>query len=325
VKIVVLDGATVNPGDNPWDALAELGDLTVHDRSLPGEIIERARPAAVLLTNKTPLAADTLDQLPELRFISVLATGYDMVDAAAARRRGVPVANVPEYGTESVAQHTFALLLELCQQVGLHDAAVHAGEWSAARDFCFWKRPPVELAGATIGIVGYGRIGRRVAQVADAFRMQVIAGGRHGEPSSETLLLPSGRRASWAPIAEVFAAADVVSLHCSLDRENVRFVDGEMLARMKPSAYLINTARGALIDEQALTDALIAGRIAGAAVDVVSSEPMRPDNPLLRAPNMVITPHMAWGSRAARRRLLETTVENVKAFLAGNPVNIVNR
>ncbi len=318
MKIVVLDGYTLNPGDNPWTRLAQLGELTVYDRTPAERILERAGAAEVLLTNKTPLSAPTLAQLATLRFISVLATGYNIVDVAAARRRGVPVSNVPEYGTPSVAQHVFALLLELCQQVALHDRAVKAGEWTAAADFCFWKQPPVELAGLTMGIVGFGRIGRRVGELARGFGMHALAAGGSQESA------PGSEPVEWTDIAGLFSRADAVSLHCPLTDANAGFVNRRLLRRMKPTAYLINTARGGLVDEAALAEALRAGQLAGAAVDVVSVEPIRPDNPLLRAPNCIITPHLAWASLAARRRLMTVTVKNVEAFLAGLPINVVN-
>jgi len=314
----VLDGYTVNPGDNPWDALRQLGDVTVYDRTPTEAIVERARGAAIVLTNKTPLAAATLRQLPALRFVSVLATGYNVVDTAAARACGVTVSNIPEYGTRSVAQHVFALLLALCHRVELHDAAVHAGEWTRTPDFCFWKRPPVELAGMTMGIVGFGRIGRQVGELAHAFGMKVIAArGRTCPPR------PAYRGLAWRTIPALFAQADVVTLHCPLTETNARFVDAALLRCMRPSAVFINTARGGLVDEPALAAALRAGRLAGAALDVVSVEPMRADNPLLQAPNCLITPHIAWASLSARRRLLTATVRNVEAFLAGRPVHVV--
>jgi glycerate dehydrogenase len=316
-RIVVLDGHTLNPGDNPWDALAGLGELTVYARTPSDQVVARAAGAPIVLTNKTPLMADTMAQLPELRFIGVLATGYNVVDVAAARRQGIVVSNVPEYGTDSVAQHTFALLLELCHRAGEHDAAVRAGEWLRAEDFCFWRTPPLELAGLTMGIVGFGRIGRRVGELAHAFGMRVLAAGGTRRPAV------SYEPFAWAEIAELFATADVVSLHCPLTADNERFVNAGLLARMKSTAFLINTARGLLVDEAALADALAAGRPAAAAVDVVSAEPMRPENPLLRAPRCLITPHIAWASLAARRRLMAATVENVRAFLAGRPVNVV--
>jgi len=318
MNIVVLDGFTLNPGDNPWTALAQLGDLTVYDRTAPGKIVERASGAEIVLTNKTPLTAATLSGLPRLRFISVMATGYNIVDVAAARQHDIAVANVPEYGTDSVAQHVFALLLELCHQVARHDAAVKAGEWTAAADFCFWKAPPIELAGLTIGLVGFGRIGRRVGTLAHAFGMRVLA---HAPSRRDA---PGYQPFAWASLPEVFASADVVSLHCPLTADNTGFVNEGLLHRMKASAFFINTARGGLVDEAALAGALRDDVIAGAAVDVVSTEPMRADNPLLRAPRCIITPHIAWGSLAARRRLMQTTVQNVQAFLAARAMNIVN-
>jgi len=320
MRIVVLDGYTLNPGDNPWTAVAALGELTVYDRTPADQIVDRARDATIVLTNKTPLAAATIAQLPVLRFVSVLATGYNIVDVAAARQRGIPVSNVPEYGTDSVAQHVFALLLECCQQVGRHAAAVQAGEWTAAADFCFWKSPPVELAGLTMGIVGFGRIGRRVAQLAHAFRMRVIAAGGRGASRARA----PEPEVDWTDIPSLFAQSDVVTLHCPLTEDNAGFVDAALLRRMRPTAYFINTARGALVDEPALAAALNAGQLAGAGVDVVSTEPIRPDNPLLRARNCMITPHMAWGSLAARRRLMTETVSNVEGFLAGRPIHVVN-
>ncbi|MBI3875503.1 MAG: D-2-hydroxyacid dehydrogenase [Verrucomicrobia bacterium] len=318
MKLVVLDGYTLNPGDNPWDALAELGELTVYDRTPSDQIVTRTGDADIVLTNKTPLNATTLARLPRLKFIAVLATGFNIVDVVAARARGIPVSNVPEYGTGSVAQHVFALLLELTSRVGEHSVAVHAGEWVRSADFCFWKAPPLELAGLTIGIVGFGRIGRRVGELAHAFGMRVWAAGgvRRVTPGSEPF--------AWGSIAELFAQADVVSLHCPLTADNAEFVNRDLLRQMKRTALLINTARGGLIDEHALADALRAGDLAGAAVDVVSTEPMRADNPLLGAPNCVITPHLAWATLAARRRLMDTTARNLAAFLAGRPINVVN-
>ncbi len=278
-------------------------------------VVERAAGAAIVLTNKTRLDDATLRRLPELRFVAVLATGYDVVDVGAAAALKIPVANVPEYGTDSVAQHVFALLLELCHQVGAHAAAVAAGDWSRSPDFSFWLQPPIELAGKTMGIVGHGRIGRRVAELARAFGMRVIVASRRriAEPQLE-----------WAEPAKLFADSDVVSLHCPLTDDTRGFVNAALLATMRHDAFLINTARGPLIDEQALADALRAGRLAGAALDVVSTEPMRADNPLLGAPRCIVTPHLAWASLAARRRLMEATVGNVRAFLAGAPVNVVN-
>lgn len=318
-RIVVLDGYTMNPGDNPWDAVAQLGDLEVYDRSAPDEIVPRARGAQIVITNKTPISAETIDALPDLRFIAVTATGYNVVDVAAASGRGIPVSNVPEYGTDSVAQFTMALLLELASRVGEHDQAVHDGAWAASPDFCFWRTSPVELAGLTMGLVGFGAIGRRVGELANAFGMSILAAGRPGGSRPA----PSYERFSWCQVDDVFARADVVSLHCPLTEENAGLVNSERLARMKPSAFLINTARGALVDEQALADALQRGVIAAAAVDVASSEPIAAENPLLAAPRCIVTPHMAWATLAARRRLMVTTVDNLRAFLDGRPANVV--
>lgn len=319
MRIVVLDGHTMNPGDNPWDELAKLGRLDVYDRSSPSEIRERARGAEVLVTNKAPLDAATISALPELRFIAVTATGYNVVDTAAAADRGIPVSNVPEYGTDSVAQFTMALVLELASRVGEHDRAVRAGEWTASPDFCFWHTSPVELAGLTMGVVGFGAIGRRVAALAHAFGMSVLASGRPGG----TRTSPDFEPFAWCEVDELFARADVVSLHCPLTPENAGLVDAERLGRMKPTAFFVNTARGGLVDEAALADALNRGVIAGAGVDVASTEPIAAANPLLSARGCLVTPHMAWGTLAARRRLMETTVRNVEAFRAGRPINVV--
>jgi glycerate dehydrogenase len=318
MQIVVLDGYTLNPGDNPWDDLARLGELRVYDRTAPGEVVVRARDAHIALTNKTVLGADAIAALPSVRFIAVLATGYNVVDVDAARRRGIPVSNVPEYGTAAVAQHALALLLELCHRVGEHAQAVAAGAWSRSPDFSFWLAPPIELSGLTIGIVGFGRIGRRVAALAHACGMRVIA---HATTQRDP---PPYEGFAWRSIPELFAEADVVSLHCPLTADNAHFVDARLLARMKPTALLLNTARGGLVDEAALAAALAAGRLAGAAVDVLSIEPPRPDNPLVGARNCLITPHIAWASLAARRKLMTATVRNVEAFLAGAPINVVN-
>jgi glycerate dehydrogenase len=317
MHIVVLDGYTLNPGDNPWTAMESLGHLVVYDRTPADAIVARAAPADIVLTNKTRLTADTLARLPQLRFIAVLATGYDVVDVRAARARGIPVANVPEYGTESVAQHVFALLLELCRHVGLHDAAVKGGEWARAADFCFWRTSLVELAGLAMGVVGFGRIGQRVAAIARGLGMRVLAttGSRRTTPEYPL---------TWVDIPELFAQSDVVTLHCPLSHQNAQFVNTTLLHCMRPTAFFINTARGGLVNEPDLAAALNAGVLAGAGLDVVSVEPIRPDNPLLAARNCIITPHIAWASLAARRRLMEASVKNVEAFLAGRPVNLVN-
>jgi len=322
MKTVVLDGRTLNPGDNPWDELEALGPLEVYQKTVPEELLARSRNAEILLTNKTLLDNKALAALPRLRFISVLATGYNVVDLEAARRYGVQVSNVPTYGTSSVAQHTFALLLALCHQVQHHDADVRSGAWAAAGEFCFWRTPPIELEGLTMGIIGFGRIGQRVARLAEAFGMRVLV-NRHDQSDVVGSMSDSGQLAVRTRAA-LFSESDVVSLHCPLTEENHHFVNEALLARMKPTAYLINTARGGLVDEVALADALKAGRLGGAGLDVVSTEPIDGDNPLLSAPRCVITPHMAWGSLAARRRLMMTTVENVKAYRAGAAINLVS-
>ncbi len=318
MRIVILDAYAVNPGDCPWDEVAKLGELTVYDRTPADQIVRRARDADVILTDKTPLDADTYPLLPQLKFVSVLATGYDPVDAAAARERGIPVSNVPGYGTGAVAEHVFALLFELCRHVGLHDAAVKAGDWARAPDYCFWHRPQLELCGRAMGIVGLGRIGRRVAKLAGAFGMPVLAASpsRGAAPDIESF--------AWADVGQVFAEADVVTLHCPLTDDTRGMVDAGLLDVMKPTAFLINTSRGGLVVDADLADALEAGRIAGAALDVVAKEPMDSDSPLLGARNCVLTPHIAWASLEARRRLVATTAENVAAFLAGDPINVVN-
>lgn len=310
MRIVVLDGHTLNPGDNPWDPVRRFGELTVFPRTLRSLVTERARNAEIVLTNKTRLDRAAIGSLERLRFIAVLATGYDVVDVAAARARGIPVSNVPEYGTESVAQHVFALLLELCNHTGLHASAVADGEWSRSPDFCFWKAPLIELSGLTIGIVGFGRIGRRVAEIAAAFGMRVATASARPEEREK--------------VAKLFAEADVVSLHCPLTSDNLRFVGGDLLSLMKPTAFLINTARGGLVDERALRTALEAGKLAGAALDVVSREPIDPENSLLGAPNLLLTPHIGWASLAARRRLMAASARNIEAFLAGAPINLVS-
>jgi glycerate dehydrogenase len=308
-RIVVLDGYTLNPGDLEWRALEELGGFACYDRTPASEIVARAQSADILLTNKTPLAAATLAQLPRLKYIGVLATGYNVVDTAAARARGIPVTNVPEYGTSAVAEHTFALLFELTRHAGHHAATVREGRWSRCPDFCYWDFPLVELAGLQLGIIGAGRIGRAVARIAEAFGMTVALSQRAG-----------GR----AALEQVIRASDVISLHCPLTPETREIINAGTIAWMKPTALLINTSRGLLVHEADLAAALNSGRIAGAALDVLSVEPPPPDNPLLAAKNCLVTPHLAWAARGARARLLATAVGNVRAFLAGQPANVVN-
>jgi len=321
MKIVVLDGYTLNPGDLDWTELADLGELTVHERTPPELLLERATGAEILLTNKVVLGSEAIARLPHLRYIGVTATGFNVVDTAAARQNGVAVTNVPAYSTASVAQMVFALLLELTSQVGHHAARVREGAWTASPDFCFWERPLVELDGLTMGLVGFGAIGRRVALLARAFGLQVLVHTAHPERYRGT---PEGEGARFVGLDELFAASDVVSLHCPLTEATQGLVDTRRLALMKPTAYLINTGRGPLVDEAALAAALNAGRLAGAGLDVLSAEPPSAGNPLLQAENCCITPHIAWATRAARQRLMATAVANVRAFLAGKPQNVVS-
>jgi glycerate dehydrogenase len=318
MKIVVLDGHALNPGDLSWDSLSAIGKLQVFDRTADDQIVARAHDAEIVLTTKTHLSAQILRRLKNTLYIGVLFTGYDVVDVKAARELGITVTNIPTYGTASVAELTFALLLELCHHVALHSEAARAGEWSRSVDFTFWKTPLIELAGKTIGIIGLGRIGRRVTEIALALELQVIAAD---EVRSAVPDLPNFR---WCEIDELLSLADVVSLHCPLLPQTQGIINARSLALMKPSAFLINVSRGPLIIEQDLADALNNGRLAGAAVDVLSSEPPSPDNPLLRAKNCIVTPHIAWATKEARTRLLNTAIANVRAFLDGHPVNVVN-
>jgi glycerate dehydrogenase len=308
---VVLDGHTTNPGDLSWAPLEALGELTVHPRTPPELVAERLAGADVALTNKTRLDANLLAMVPGLRGIAVLATGYDVVDGDAARRLGIPVCNVPEYSTNSVAQAVFALLLELTNHTGSLAAAVRQGRWSAGPDFCFWDEPLLELAGLTFGVVGYGRIGAAVACIARAFGMEVLSHRHHPQPGDVDL-------------DTLLAHSDVVSLHCPLTPQTRALLNADRLARLRPGALLLNTARGALVDEAALASALRGGQLGGAGLDVLCLEPPHADHPLLSAPRCVITPHVAWASRAARRRLIEATAANVAALLAGSPLHVVN-
>jgi len=317
MKIVVLDGYTLNPGDLTWKGLEALGECTIYDRTAPADTLKRADGAAIVLTNKTELSAGIINRLADLRYIGVLATGYNVVDVEAARLRGIPVTNVPAYGTDSVAQMVFAHLLNLTQHVAHHGRTVREGRWSECADFCYWDMPLIELGGLTMGIVGLGRIGGAVARLATAFGMKVIACDI--SPRREPV-----EGCAMVSMDEVFGKADVVSLHCPLTPETENLIDSRRLAMMKKTAFLINTSRGRLIDEHALAEALNSRQIAGAGLDVLSTEPPEEGNPLLAARNCHITPHIAWATLAARERLLNIAVNNVKAFLAGKPQNIVN-
>lgn len=313
MKIVVLDGFTENPGDLSWDAMASFGELTVYDFTKPEEIVERMQGAQVVYTNKTPITKEAMDNCPDLRMIGVLATGYNVVDAPGARAKNIPVCNVPTYGTAAVAQFVFALLLEICHRVGHHSAAVQAGRWTNGRDFCFWDYPLIELKDKTLGIIGYGRIGRRTAEIARAFGMKVLAYDAHVNNLPEC-----------APLNQVLGASDVISLHCPLFPETQRLIRKETIAQMKQGAILINTSRGGLIDEGDLREALLSGKIAAAAVDVVSEEPIKADNPLLGLDNCIITPHIAWAPKESRQRLMDVAVDNLRAFMEGCAINVVN-
>ena len=319
MKIVVLDGHTLNPGDLSWDELESLGECSIHDRTSPADVVQRAANAEIVLTNKTPLTRESIEALPNLKYIGVLATGYNIVDVKAARARGIPVTNVPDYGTRSVAQHTMALILEMAHHAGHHAQSVRDGRWTGSQDFCFWDYPLIELDGLTLGIIGYGKIGRAVAGLAAAFGMNVLVHSRT-TPVAEVAVAPD-----FVDLEKVLRESDVITLHCPLTPETERLVDAKRLELMKPAAFLINTSRGGLIDERALAAALDSGRIAGAAVDVLSSEPPSSDNPLLRAKNCIVTPHIAWATRAARSSLMRVAVANARAFLNGNPHNVANQ
>jgi len=316
MKIVVLDGFTLNPGDLSWDELKSLGPCEVYDRTSPGELITRAVAAGIVLTNKTLLTRAHIAQLRNLMYVGVLATGTNVVDLEAARERGIPVTNVPAYGTRSVAQATIALLLELTQHVGEHSRGVRGGRWTSCLDWCYWDRPLVELDGLTMGTVGFGPIGRAVGDLAIALGMKLIV--VTGTPKA----VPSFARIT--DLEALFRESDVVSLHCPLTPQTRNLVSTDRLSCMKPTAFLLNTSRGQLVDEQALADALNQGRIAGAGLDVLSVEPPPADNPLLQARNCIVTAHQAWATRAARSRLMKIAVENVRAFVSGKAQNVVN-
>jgi glycerate dehydrogenase len=316
MTIVVLDGFTLNPGDLSWEELRSLGSCEIHDRTLPAELPGRAARHEILLTNKTVLHRATIESLPQLRYIGVLATGTNVVDLRAASERGIPVTNVPSYGTASVAQTTIALLLELAHGVGHHARTVRQGQWTRAADFCYWDQPLVELQGLKMGIIGFGRIGQAVADLAGAFGMSVLVFTPRPKAARDFV--------RFVDLETVFRESDVVSLHCPLTPETRELVNAERLGWMKPSTFLLNCSRGQLVDEFALAHALDSGRLAGAGLDVLSAEPPPSDNPLLTARNCLITPHYAWGTRAARSRLMRCAVENVRAFLEGRPQNVVN-
>ena len=318
MKITVLDGHALNPGDLSWSDLSNLGEITVYDRTATlEEAVQRIGDSEILLINKFPVTAELLDRCPSVKAVFVLATGYNVVDCAAARARNIPVCNVPTYGTDAVAQFTFALILAMCHRVEEHSASVHEGTWTNCPDFCYWLSPQMELAGKTLGIVGFGRIGRAVARIARGFGMKVIA-------TSRTETAEGASLAEYVTLEELLKRSDIVTLHCPLFPQTEKIINENTIAMMKDGAMLVNTSRGGLIDEQAVADALASGKLRSVAADVVTMEPIRQNNPLLSAPNCILTPHIAWAPRESRQRLMNTVVDNVKAFLEGNPQNVVN-
>ena len=320
MKIVVLDGYTENPGDLSWAELEKLGQLTVYDRTAYGEsplIAQRIGDAEVIVTNKTPISQQTLEQCPNLKLIAVLATGYNVIDCAAARKKGISVVNVPTYGTASVSQYSIALLLEICHHIGHHDQSVHAGNWANNADWCYWDYPLIELEGKTMGIIGFGRIGQAEGRIARALGMRVLAYDLYPSDSGRAI-------GEYVDLDALYRQSDVISLHCNLTPENTRMINKDSIAKMKDGVILINNARGQLIDEQDVADALNSGKLAAAGLDVVYTEPIREDNPLLKAKNCIITPHISWAPRESRQRIMDVTAENIRAFLAGRPQNVVN-
>ena len=314
MKITILDGHALNPGDLSWDCFKQFGTVSYYDRTEDEALtVERIGHSDIILLNKVPITENVLSKCPNLKLICVLATGYNVVDCKAAAARGIPVCNVPGYSTDAVAQFTFALLLELCHQVGLHSNSVHNGEWSTCPDFCYWKTPQMELAGKTMGIIGYGAIGQAVANIARAFGMNVLAYSRTHYPNH-----------SYVDLDVLLSKSDIISLHCPLFPENTGMINAQTIAKMKDGAILLNTARGALIDEAAVADALRSGKLRGMAADVVCSEPIPENSPLLAAPNCILTPHMAWAPIESRQRILDETVQSIRAFLNGKPQNVVN-
>lgn len=319
MKIVILDAFTSNPGDLSWERFEKLGELKVYDRTSREDIIERCNDADVILDNKVVLDDEILSRLPKLKYIGILATGFNIVDVVSAKKHGIIVSNVPTYSTSAVAQLTFAMILEFCNRVAVHDAAVHSGEWTSCKDFCFQKTPLIELAGKTIGIVGFGKIGNEVAKIADAFGMNILCNVHNPKP------LPSYKNFKFASLDELARNSDFISFHCPLTEETKGLVNSDFISKMKSNAVIINTARGPIIDEKALAEALDAGKIAGAAVDVLSCEPPKADNPLLSCKNCIITPHIAWAGYETRVRLLDVVYSNLIAFIDGSPVNVVNK
>ena len=318
MKIVVLDGYTENPGDLSWEGLEKLGDLTVYDRTPADQIAERIGDADAVYTNKTPISEETIKACPSMKFIGVLATGYNVIDVEAAKKAGIVVSNIPTYGTDAVAQYAIALLLELCHHVGEHSDCVKAGEWTHNQDWCFWKYPLVELAGKTFGVIGFGRIGQRTAKIAEALGMKILAYDEYPNKALET------ENCRYVELDQLLAESDVISLHCPLFPSTQGIINSSTIAKMKDGVKIINTSRGPLIVEADLKEALDSGKVSGAAVDVVSTEPIKEDNPLLQAKNMIITPHIAWAPRESRQRLMDIAVANLASFVEGKPQHVVN-
>ena len=320
MKLVVLDGYTENPGDLSWEGLKEFGELTVYDRTSYVEsplIAERISNAEIVITNKTPISRTTIDKCPNIRLIAVLATGYNVVDYNYAAEKGIPVVNVPTYGTASVSQFSIALLLEICHHIGHHDKTVHEGKWAENADWCYWDYPLIELEGKTMGIIGFGRLGQAEGRIAKALGMNVIAYDLYPNESGRVI-------ADYVTLDELFANSDVISLHCNLTPENTEMINRNNIAKMKDGVILLNNARGQLVNEADLADALASRKVAAAGLDVVSTEPIKADNPLLSVPNCIITPHISWAPKESRSRIMDSTVENIRAFLAGKPVHVIN-
>ena len=318
MKIVILDGYTENPGDLSWDAMAALGDLTVYDRTPADKVAERIGGAEIVYTNKTPVTRETMDACPNIRFISVLATGYNIVDVAAAKEKGIPVTNIPTYGTAAVAQMAIALLLEVCHHVGHHSEAVYKGRWENNPDWCFWDYPLIELADKTMGIIGFGRIGQATGRIARALGMKVLAYDSFVSESAKAI-------GDYVDLETLLASSDVIALHCPLFPETQGIVNKNTIAKMKDGVIILNNSRGPLIVEQDLADALNSGKVYAAGLDVVSTEPIRADNPLLKAKNCIITPHISWAPKESRQRLMDIAVDNLEKFLKGAPINVVNK
>ncbi|MBW9169594.1 D-2-hydroxyacid dehydrogenase [Clostridium estertheticum] len=317
MKIVVLDGFTLNPGDLSWKEFEKLGELKVYDRTSLDEIVDRAYDCEIILTNKTPLSMDTLKKLPKIKYIGVLATGYNVVDVKAAKEMGIIVTNTPAYGTNSVAQFVFALLLEICHHVGEHNEVVRKGAWTNSKDFCFWNYPMIELAGKTMGIIGMGRIGVVTSTIAQAFGMNVLA---YNPSKKESLISDTFK---YVELDQLYEGADVISLHCPLFEETKGIINKDSIKKMKDGVIIINTSRGPLIVEEDLAHALNSGKVAGVGLDVMSVEPVQMDNPLMRAKNCLITPHIAWAPKESRERLMNIAVDNLAQFVKGRPINIV--